>query len=104
MALPMSEDMLPSALLSKMPAFLPTDHQECLFLSYALLRQLPANVRSHLVYDKAEHITVLTQHADEIYQSSLPFNSTVNPKQAGGSESMYSLGGGRLAPPPRKRP
>ena len=27
-----------------------------------------------------------------------------NPKQAGGSESMYSLGGGRLAPPPRKSP
>ena len=24
----------------------------------------------------------------------------INPKQAGGSKSMYSLGGGRLAPPP----
>ena len=28
----------------------------------------------------------------------------LNPKQAGGSKSMYSLGGRLAPPPPRKRP
>ena len=42
MALLMSGDKLPSALLSKMPVLLPIDYKECLFLHYAFLRQLPA--------------------------------------------------------------
>ena len=50
MALPMSGDISHSALLSKMRALLPIDHQVCLFLRYAFLRQLPADVRSHLVH------------------------------------------------------
>ena len=78
MSLPLSGDMLPSALLSRMRALLPIEHQECLFLRYAFLRQLPSDVRSHLVHDKTVDIAVLSQHADEIYRSSLSSRSSVN--------------------------
>ena len=78
MSLPLSGDMLPSALLSRMRALLPSEHQECLFLRYAFLRQLPADVRSHLVHDKTADIAVLSQRADEIYRSSLSSNPSVN--------------------------
>ena len=69
MSLPLSGDMLPSALLSRM---------RVLFLRYAFLKQLPADVRSHLVHDKAIDISILAQRADEIYRSSLSSSSTVN--------------------------
>ena len=78
MSLPLSGDMLPSALLSRMRALLPIEHQECLFLRYAFLRQLPSDVRSHLVHDKTADIAVLSQPADEIYRSSLSSSSLVN--------------------------
>ena len=71
MSLPLSGDMLPSALLSRKQALLPVKHQECLFLWYAFLRQLPADKRSHLAHYKTVDIPILSQHADEIYQSSL---------------------------------
>ena len=77
-ALPMSGDMLPSALLSKMQAILSIDHQKCLFLLNAFLRQFLADGRSHLVHDNTENYTVLSQRADEIYQSSLTSSSTAN--------------------------
>ena len=77
MSLPLSGDLLPSALLSKMRALLPIEHQDCLFLRYAFLKQLPADVRSHLVHDKTVDISILAQRADEIYRSSSS-SSTVN--------------------------
>ena len=77
MSLPLSGDMLPSALLSRMMALLPIKHQECLFLRYAFLRQLPSDVRSHLVHDKTADIAVLSQCADEINRSSLSSSSSV---------------------------
>ena len=77
MSLPLSGDMLPSALLSRMRALLPIEHQECLFLWYAFLRQLPSDVRSHLVHDKTANIAVLSLRADEIYWSSLSSSSSV---------------------------
>ena len=77
MSLPLSGDMLPSALLSRMRALLPIEHQDCLFLRYAFLKQLPADVRSHLVHDKAVDMSVLAQRDDEIYQSSLSSSSAV---------------------------
>ena len=78
MSLPLSKDMLPSVLLSRMWELLPIEHQECLFLGYAFLRQLPANVRSHLVHDNTMDIALLFQRADEIYRSSLSPSSLVN--------------------------
>ena len=78
MSLPLSGDLLPSALLSRMRALLPIEHQECLFLRYVFLRQLPADVRSHLVHDKTVDIAVLSLRADKIYRSSLSPSSSVN--------------------------
>ena len=78
MSLPLSRDMLPSALLSRMRALLPIEHQECLFLRCAFLRQLPTDVRSHSVHDKTVDIAVLSHRADEIYRSSLSPSSSVN--------------------------
>ena len=75
MSLPLSGDMLPSALLSRMRALLPIEHQACLFLRYAFLRQLLSDVRSYLVHDKT---TILSQSDDEIYWSSLSSSSSVN--------------------------
>ena len=49
-----------------------------MFLRYAFLRQLPSDVRSHLVHDNTVDITVLSQRADEIYRSSLSPRSSVN--------------------------
>ena len=93
MSLPMSGDMLPSALLSRMRALFPIDHQECLFLRYAFLRQLPADVRSHLVHDKTEDITVLSQRADEIFRNSSAPNLSV---------SALDSANAVLPPPPRQ--
>ena len=50
-----------------MRALFPINHQECFFLCYAFL--------SH---DKIGDITALSQHADEIYQSSLTSSSISN--------------------------
>ena len=93
MSLPLSGDMLPSALLSRMRALLPIEHQECLFLRYAFLRQLPSDVRSHLVHDKTADIAVLSQLADKIYRSSLSSSSSVN-----ALDSMHAVN----APPSRQ--
>ena len=41
MSLPLSGDMLPSALLSRMRALLPSEHQECLFLRQAAFLSTP---------------------------------------------------------------
>ena len=48
----MSGDLLPSALMSKMLALLPADHQACFFLCGAFLQRLPSDVRTHLVHDR----------------------------------------------------
>ena len=51
-SLPLSGDMLPSGLMSKMLALLPFNHQACFFLPGAFLKHLPADVRAHLVHDR----------------------------------------------------
>ena len=52
--LPMSGDMLPSTLMSKMLSLLPEDHKPCWFLQSAFLHRLPADIRCHLVDDNTE--------------------------------------------------
>ena len=47
-----SGDMLPSALMSKMLALLPADHQACFFLHGAFLKCLPSDFRAPLVQDR----------------------------------------------------
>ena len=49
--LPLSGDMLPSALMLQILALLPADHQACFFLCGAFLKRLLSDVRAHLVQD-----------------------------------------------------
>ena len=51
-SLPLSGDMIPFALMSKMLALLPDNHQACFFLHGAFLKRLPPDVRAHLVHDR----------------------------------------------------
>ena len=66
-SLPLSGDMLPSALMSTMLALLPADHQACFFLRGDLLKRLPSDVRAHLVHDRTSYPLSLALHADKIY-------------------------------------
>ena len=68
-SLPLSDDMLPSTLMSKMLALLPADHQTCFFLRGAFLKGLPSDVRAHLVHDRTSDPLSLALRANEIYQS-----------------------------------
>ena len=49
-SLPLSGDMLPSALMLKMLSILPADHQACFFLHGAPLKRLPSDVRAQIVH------------------------------------------------------
>ena len=51
-SMPLSGDMLPSALMLKMLTLLPANHQACFFLGGAFLMHLPPDVRAHLVHDR----------------------------------------------------
>ena len=49
-SLPLSGDMLPSALMLKMLALLPADQQACFFLHGAFFKRLPSDVRAQIVH------------------------------------------------------
>ena len=66
-SLPLSGDMLPSALLSKMLAFLPADHQACFFFRVAFLKHLPSDVRAHVVQNRILDPLSLALRANKIY-------------------------------------
>ena len=68
-SLPLSGDMLPFALMSKMLALLPANHQACFFLHGAFLKVLPPDVRAHLVHDQTTDPLSLVLCAHKIYQS-----------------------------------
>ena len=53
-SLPLSGDMLPSALMSKMLDLLPAHHQACFFLLGSFFKRLPSDVRAHLVHIRVE--------------------------------------------------
>ena len=67
-SLPLSRDMLPSTLMSKMLALLTSGHKAC-FLLGGFLKCMSADVRSHLVHDRSAYPLSLALHADEIYLS-----------------------------------
>ena len=77
-SLPLSGDMLPSALMSKMLALLPADHQACFFLHGAFLKRLQPDVRAHLVHDRTSDSLSLALRANQIYQSQVSSTSAVN--------------------------
>ena len=68
-SLPMSGDLLPSALMSKMLTLFSADHQACFFLCGAFLQRLPSDVRAHLVHDPISDPLSLALSADKIYRS-----------------------------------
>ena len=68
-SLPLSGDMLSSALMSKMLALLPAGHQACLVLRGAFLKPLPSDVRAHLVHDWISYPLSLALRTNKIYQS-----------------------------------
>ena len=77
-SLPLSGDMLPSALMSKMLALLSADHQPCFFLHGAFLKHLQPDVRAHLVHDRTSDSLSLALHTDKIYQSRVSSASALN--------------------------
>ena len=85
-SLPLSGDMLPSALMSNLLALLPADHQACFFLHGAFLKRLPSNVRPHLVHDWLLDPLSLALLADKIYQSGVSFPSAMNHVSASSDE------------------
>ena len=70
--------MLPSALMFKMLALLPADHQACFFLCGAFLKHLPPDIRAHLVHDSTTDPLSLALHTNRIYQSRVSSASTMN--------------------------
>ena len=77
-SLPLSGDMLPSALMSKILALLPADHQTCFFLCGPFLQRLLSDVRAHLVHDWILDPLSLALHADTIYQSQVSSSSALH--------------------------
>ena len=77
-SLPLSRDMLPSALMSKMLVLFPADHQACFFLCGAFLQCLPSDVKAHLVYDPILEPLSLALNADKIYWSCFSSSSALH--------------------------
>ena len=69
--LPMSGDMLPSTLMSKMLSLLPLDTKPCWIFRSVFLHRLPANIRIHLVDDSTEDCLKLALRADRLVKSHL---------------------------------
>ena len=67
--LPLSGDMLPSALMSKMLTLFPADHQAYFFLRGPFLQCLPSDVRAHLVHNRFLDRLSLVLRTDKISES-----------------------------------
>ena len=67
--LPLSCNMQPSTLMSRMLGLLPARHEPCFFLWAAFLKSLPADVRAHLVDNRTFDPLTLALCANEIFQS-----------------------------------
>ena len=75
--LPLSGEMQPSTLMSRMLSLLPTSHEPSFFLRAAFLKCLPVDVRAYL-HDRNSDPLTLALHADEIFQNRVSFASAVN--------------------------
>ena len=76
--LPLTRDMQPSILMSRMLGLFPASHEPCFFLRAASLKRLPAEVQAHLVQDRTSDPLTLALCADEIFQSHVSSASAVN--------------------------
>ena len=77
-SVPLSGDMLPSTLMLKMFALLPSLHHTCFFFCGAVLKHMPAGVRSHLMHDRTLDPLSFALRVDEIYQNRVSSASTLN--------------------------
>ena len=119
-SLPMSGDMLPSTLMSKMLGLLPEDHKPCWFFRSSFLHRLPADIRCHLVDDPIEDCLQLAMRADRLIKSRLVSPpSTINalsdtpepiyavhqpPRPAAPRRPSISSSSSRCSATPRPRP
>ena len=69
--LPMTGDMLPSALMSKMLSLLPLDTKPCWIFRSIFLHRLPADIRVHLVDDSTKDCLQWAMRADRLVKSRL---------------------------------
>ena len=67
--LPLTSDMHPSTLMSRMPGLLSAGHDPCFFLQATFLKRLPVDIQSHLVHDRTSDPLTLALRADKILQS-----------------------------------
>ena len=103
-SLPMSGDMLPSALMSKMLGLLPEDHKPCWFFRSSFLHRLPADIRCHLVDDPTEDCLKLAMRADRLIKSRLASSvSTIN-TVSDVPEPIYAVRQPPRASTPRRPP
>ena len=77
-SLPLSGDMLPSALMTKMLALLPSGRKACFFLCDGFLKCLPADVRFHLVNNRTTDPLSLALRGNKIYQSQVSSTYAMN--------------------------
>ena len=76
--LPLTGNMQPSNLMSRMLGLLSASHEPCFFLRTAFLKRLPANIRAHLVHNRTSDPLTLTLRADKVFQSFESYASTKN--------------------------
>ena len=102
-SLPMSGDMLPSALMAKMLSYLPADHKPCWFVRCAFLHRLPAEIRCHLVDDVTEDPLKLALRADRIYRSRVTPSPAVNAVSSHPDEQTINAVRQPTKPPTNRR-
>ena len=76
--LPLTGNMQPSTLMSRMLGLLHPGHEPCFFLQAAFLKRLHADVRAHLFHARTLDPLTLPLHADEIFQSCVSSSFTLN--------------------------
>ena len=74
MNLPLTSDMQPSTLMSRMLGLLPVGHEPCFFLQAAFLK----HVRAHFVHDKTSNPLTLALCTEKIFQRCVSSTFTVN--------------------------
>ena len=76
--LPLTCNMQPSILMSRILGLLPAGHGPCFFLRAAFLKCPPVNVSVYLVHDRTSDPLTLALCADKIFQSLMSSASAVN--------------------------
>ena len=65
--IPLTGNMQPSTLISRMLGLLPAGHKSCFIFRAAFLKSLSADVRAHLVHNRTSDPLTLALRADKIF-------------------------------------